>query len=472
LFDIHAAARTCAKRQLRPRNRGRREVCEFAHRCTVSHTAERSPPRIESFARSSDSSAIPPLVAARIPQENTRTLVSAGARPGKGCLERAILSFKGTTHAVVTALVSGPRMITGEPARLLIVEDDIDTQANLRDILELDGYQIETVSTLGQARQKEWHDVFAFVLDHRLPDGTAEELLPEIRDAAPSAGILIVTGYADLGGTITALRHGVDDYILKPIDADALRASLIRIRKLRDARDRLIQSERLAAIGQMVSGIAHESRNFLQKISAAVESLESKSGWDAEDQADLAGIRRGCDGLTRLLDDLRQYAGPLKLDRCRWDLSNVWRAAWKSLAHECADKKAELDEPVKCRDFWASIDHFRMEQVFRNLFENALAACATPARIIVQCEKSPDCGMLKITIADNGPGLKAAQPATVFEPFFTTKTRGTGLGLSIVRRIVEAHGGTVSARNGPQGGAVFELELPTNGASENGASDI
>ena len=108
------------------------------------------------------------------------------------------------------------------PARLLIVEDDIDTQANLRDILELDGYQIDTVSTLAQARQKEWHDLFAFVLDHRLPDGTAEDLLPEIRDAAPSAGILIVTGHADLGGTITALRHGVDDYILKPIDADAL----------------------------------------------------------------------------------------------------------------------------------------------------------------------------------------------------------------------------------------------------------
>ena len=362
-------------------------------------------------------------------------------------------------------------MVTAESARLLIVEDDIDTQANLRDILELDGYQIDTVSTLAQARQKEWHDLFAFVLDHRLPDGTAEDLLPEIRDAAPSAGILIVTGHADLGGTITALRHGVDDYILKPIDADALRASLIRIRKLREARDRLIQSERLAAIGQMVSGIAHESRNFLQKISAAVESMESKPGWDDEDRADLAGIRRGCDGLTRLLNDLREYAGPLKLDRSRWDLSKVWRAAWKGLSREYADKNAELVERLNGTSVWASVDQFRMEQVFRNLFENALAACVTHPRVTVQCEKGPASNSLRVTVSDNGPGLKAAQPSSVFEPFFTTKTRGTGLGLSIVRRIVEAHGGTVNARNGAKEGAVFELELPTNGASEIDSSE-
>jgi signal transduction histidine kinase len=351
-------------------------------------------------------------------------------------------------------------MIAGEIARLLIVEDDVDTQANLRDILELDGYQIDAVSTLAQAREKEWRDFFAFVLDHRLPDGTAEELLPEIRETAPSAGILIVTGHADLGGTITALRHGVDDYILKPIDADALRASLIRIRKLREARDRLIQAERLAAIGQMVSGIAHESRNFLQKISAAVESLQAKTTWDPEDAADLASIRRGCDGLTRLLNDLREYAGPMKLDRCRWDLSKIWRTAWKGLSHDRAAQGAEIVERLECESSWASVDHFRMEQVFRNLFENALAACPTAARITVHCDDHASPGSLRVTVSDNGPGFGTASPASVFEPFFTTKTQGTGLGLSIVRRIVEAHGGTISARGGPIGGASFELEIP------------
>ena len=101
-----------------------------------------------------------------------------------------------------------------------------------------------------------------------------------------------------------------------------------------------------------------------------------------------------------------------------------------------------------------------MEQVFRNLFENALAACPGPARITVRCENSARDGMLRITVSDNGLGLKTGQSSSVFEPFFTTKTRGTGLGLSIVRRILEAHGGTITARNGPKEGAAFELELP------------
>ncbi len=72
--------------------------------------------------------------------------------------------------------------------RLLVVEDDKDTQANLHDILELDGYQVDAVSSIEQARQKDWNEYFAFVLDHRLPDGTAEELLPEIREVAQAPG--------------------------------------------------------------------------------------------------------------------------------------------------------------------------------------------------------------------------------------------------------------------------------------------
>ena len=362
-------------------------------------------------------------------------------------------------------------MTEASSPRLLVVEDDQDTQSNLHDILELDGYQVDAVSSIEQARQKDWNEYFALVLDHHLPDGTAEELLPAIREVAPSAGILIVTGHADLGGTITALRHGVDDYILKPIDADALRASLIRIRKLREARDRLIQSERLAAIGEMVSGIAHESRNFLQKISAAVESLQSKVGWELDDAADLAGIRRGCDGLTRLLNDLREYAAPITLDRGCSDLAKVWRVAWKNLVTQRSEQHATLVEQMDSEHAWASIDHFRMEQVFRNLFENSLAACSGPAEITVRSENCAAEGTLRVTVSDNGTGLKTAQPSTVFQPFFTTKSRGTGLGLSIVRRIVEAHGGTITARNGARQGAIFELQIP-NAVPSNGDSSL
>jgi signal transduction histidine kinase len=291
--------------------------------------------------------------------------------------------------------------------------------------------------------------------------------LPQIRKAAPSAGILIVTGYADLDGTIAALRQGVDDYILKPINPDALRASLIRIRNLRDARDRLIQAERLAAIGQMVSGIAHESRNFLQKISASAETLQMHCGTDPEARTELGTIERSCDGLKRLLDDLREYAAPIKLERSRWDIVKVWRAAWKSIVNNHPDKQAAIIEHVDSQSAWCSIDAFRMEQVFRNLFENALAASSSPAQIIVRHGDATPDEFVRITVTDNGPGLPTDQPSRVFEPFFTTKTRGTGLGLSIVRRIVEAHGGRILAANDPCGGAAFELVIPRTKMVEN-----
>jgi signal transduction histidine kinase len=272
---------------------------------------------------------------------------------------------------------------------------------------------------------------------------------------------LIVTGHADLRGTITALRHGVDDYILKPIDADALRASLIRIHNLREARNKLIQAERLAAIGLMVSGIAHESRNFLQKISASVETLQAlPCNADPDVLAELNVIARSSEGLKRLLDDLREYAAPIQLDRSRRDLAAIWRAAWTSAAAAHPEAEAMLSEDPQVKNCWSSVDGFRMEQVFRNLFENAIVAGSGPLRVTV-CTSDGAPKSLKITVSDNGSGLAVTPPSRVFEPFFTTKSRGTGLGLSIVRRIVEAHGGTITARNLPERGAAFDLEIPT-----------
>src|SRR5690349_7107382 len=110
--------------------------------------------------------------------------------------------------------------------RVLIVDDDADTRSNLCDILELDQFQIETAGTVAEALNRtDWDRISAVILDRRLPDGNAEELLPRLRNLAPEAAVLIVTGYADLQGAIAALRQGAADYILKPINPDALRAS-------------------------------------------------------------------------------------------------------------------------------------------------------------------------------------------------------------------------------------------------------
>src|SRR3954469_7565183 len=116
------------------------------------------------------------------------------------------------------------------PLHVLVIEDDMDTRANMRDILELDDHRVEAVGSAAEALARDdWSSISVILLDRRLPDAMADELLPRLRRAAPDAAVIVVTGYADLQGAISALRQGATDYILKPIDPDELRARLGRV---------------------------------------------------------------------------------------------------------------------------------------------------------------------------------------------------------------------------------------------------
>src|SRR5437763_8512461 len=123
--------------------------------------------------------------------------------------------------------------------RVLVIDDDADTRANLRDILDLDGYAVEVAGSVAETLQvPDWQRFFAVILDRRLPDGSAEVLLPRLKRQAPDAAVIIVTGYADLEGAIAAIRQGAADHILKPVNADLIRARLAGLaQRPRDERD-------------------------------------------------------------------------------------------------------------------------------------------------------------------------------------------------------------------------------------------
>src|SRR6476660_7092357 len=104
------------------------------------------------------------------------------------------------------------------PARVLVVDDDPGVRANLSDILELDGYQVEVAGSAAEVLSRNgWSGLNVIIIDRRLPDGRAEDLLPKLKQLAPDAAVLVVTGYADVEGAVAALRLGGADYILKPI---------------------------------------------------------------------------------------------------------------------------------------------------------------------------------------------------------------------------------------------------------------
>ena len=228
---------------------------------------------------------------------------------------------------------------------------------------------------------------------------------------------------------------------------------------VKQAQAQALQAERLAAIGQIVTGLGHEGRNALQRCQACLEMLRLAVP-DRPAALDLIGrLQRAQDDLRRLFDDVRSYAAPLRLE-CRWmSLADVWRAAWSQLPRPARDQ-ARLVEPPDAGPH-CEVDPFRIEQVFRNIFDNALAAGRPPVVVTLSCIPGDHEGqpVLVVVVADNG-GLSAEARRRLFEPFYTTKVQGTGLGMAVVRRIVEAHGGTVDVGADHAAGTEICLVLP------------
>ncbi|TWU22275.1 Sensor histidine kinase TodS [Novipirellula galeiformis] len=472
-----------------------------------------------------------------------------------------------------------------QPFRILVIEDNPDTRANLRDILELDGHEVFMASCFTDSQAvASGNNIGLVITDRRLPEGMIEEFLPQVKANSAGAEIIVVTGYGDMQSTISALRLGVSDYVIKPIIPDDIRSIVNRIAEkqrlqaalveehyfadqvlktaesivlvldmqghvirlnpyfekltgwtaadlvgrdwflscipeadrtwvkemfvdtsrtrrnrgvlhdvldkqgrchrirwshaplrncdgtieavlavgvdvsdLIEAQTRALQSERLAAIGQTMTALSHESRNALQRIKAAADvlSLEVAGNKNAED--DLHAIQRASGDLQCLLEEVRSFAAPFQVHRTETSLANVWQRAWGDIAATRAGRDAELIEPLDLDDQQIEIDTVRMEQVFRNLFENSLAACHDPVRIHVDCQYCDD--IVEVRVTDNGPGFNVEQQAKLFEPFYTTKKSGTGLGMSICQRIIEAHGGTIDLEPSEIGASIV-IRLP------------
>ncbi|MCA9114739.1 MAG: response regulator [Planctomycetaceae bacterium] len=363
----------------------------------------------------------------------------------------------------------------GRQPAVLIVEDDLDTRANLQDVLELDGYESELFSSVGEVlAAADLTGYLAILLDRRLPDGSGDELLPYLQETVPEIPVILITGYADLEAAVTALRNGAVDFLPKPIDSDLLRSRLRRIgeelrmrEELAEAQRKLIESARLAAIGQTVASISHEARNELFAMDVGLEMLAEMLA-DRPQQLKVVGrLREGRNRLNRHFEELRSFASPIHLERTISSVREIWRSAWSSLESIRRNRDTSLKEEIGDVNLTLPVDEFRLEQVFRNLFENSLAACPDPVEISVICAQPPGCSEeILLTIRDNGPGLTPEQQQKVFDPFYTTRANGTGLGMTITKRIVEAHDGTISAVATSGRGAEFRISLPFSAEAE------
>ena len=354
---------------------------------------------------------------------------------------------------------------------IMIVEDDDDTRENMEDILSLDGYQIQSVSHCLPAINLLEREAFdAVLIDWRLPDGDGEGLISIIKQEQPDTPVVVVTGVREFDTAVTALRIGAYDFLAKPINPDLLRSVLRRLAErkrhlveIETAQEKLLQNERLAAIGEMVAGLAHESRNAFQRCHSCLAELSLDLEGRPESLSLVGKIQKALDDVNRLLEEVRAYSAPIILERRETDLACLIEESWQQLLdvrHPSTIPQFSLcsaKPPVT-----AFLDPNRMRQVMRNLLENAMFACQQPGQIVVEVEsdKKVQPEIVRIAVSDNGGGIPVDSRESIFAPFFTTKTKGTGLGLAISRRILDSHGGRLFATESELGGARFVVELP------------
>ncbi|HYE87688.1 MAG TPA: ATP-binding protein [Vicinamibacterales bacterium] len=264
------------------------------------------------------------------------------------------------------------------------------------------------------------------------------------------------------------------------------RALLKAGQDLSATRQQLVQREKLAAVGQLVSGVAHELNNPLQGVLGYAElMLATKPA--APDTEELRAIRDNANRAAGIVRNLLTFAGRTTSARGWQQINRVVRDA--IAAREPTLQVAGIDLTLDAAERLplVYIDASRLEDVITNLIQNAEAAIAArregkalsrvvPAkargeiRITTRLKPEPD--RILVDVADNGSGLKEEDLVRVFDPFFTTREvgQGTGLGLSVCYGIVREHGGQIVASNGPNGGAVFTIELPVMAESLMAAS--
>jgi PAS domain S-box-containing protein len=228
------------------------------------------------------------------------------------------------------------------------------------------------------------------------------------------------------------------------------------------AEERALRSERLAAIGETMAALVHESRNALQRSKACLEML-AEEVQDRPEALDLVQrTQRAQERLAQLYEEVRQYAAPIRLAIERHDVKSVWREAWEHLTAAHQEKGLRLIELNGDAASACDLDRVRISQVMLNILDNAIQASPVGGEIRIDSKHVELAGvpMLEVTICDQGPGLAGEQRQRIFEPFFTTKAKGTGLGMAIVQRIVQAHGGQVRVGQQNRPGAEIIIALP------------
>jgi len=226
----------------------------------------------------------------------------------------------------------------------------------------------------------------------------------------------------------------------------------------KEMEEALRRSETMSAMGALVAGVAHEVRNPLFGITATIDAFEAEFGSGEGAAEYMTTLRNDVGRLSRLMHDLLEYGRPQTLEPHLQNLRPLLAETLRICAPRVRERHVEIREDIAPDLPEVSVDTDRMLQVLKNVVENAIAF-SREGEVVEISAKRADGMSVVIAVADRGSGFRNEDLPHVFKPFFTRRPGGSGLGLAIAQKIVTEHGGTISAANRPEGGAVIEIRL-------------
>jgi two-component system sensor histidine kinase HydH len=305
--------------------------------------------------------------------------------------------------------------------------------------------------------QLSFHEVMGQAADQILPPELCAAMnCPEIQDLVIEKEIDCTVGNGhiiplEIGASLLIDESGTHlGYVI-------LFKDLTEVRALRREIER---SQRLASVGRLAAGVAHEIRNPLSSIKGFATYFKQRYQDVPEDQQTAGIMIQEVDRLNRVVSQLLEFAKPVTVSPKPNSLKGLVKDSLKLIERQAQDKQIDINTRNSADIDEVKIDPDRINQVLLNLYLNAIEAMQPGGKLGIEIFDSEKNGGLNIQISDTGHGIAAEDLPKIFDPYFTTKSSGTGLGLAIAHNIVEAMGGTIEVKSKTDKGTTFRLTIP------------
>ena len=224
--------------------------------------------------------------------------------------------------------------------------------------------------------------------------------------------------------------------------------------------DKLIHSERLASVGQLAAGIAHELRNPLAVISASAQFCLERYNLDNDLKEHFQVINRNVRNANILVTNLLNFAKPTEMEIKYNDINKIIRATLKLLKPEAEKRRLAIKKALRSNLPKSKGDKKSLQHLFMNIILNAFQATSRGGTVTLKSTFDSENKIINVDVIDTGSGIPEEYINEIFNPFFTTKDYGTGLGLTICHHIISAHNGRLSVESKYGKGSIFSISLP------------